>query len=235
MTEREGNYCSWCEVQNANCIIIQRTSPRGQSEGLEQTYNVFWCCWGGRADSVFGKWGVMGPQTWHKRDLQLLPEHGEHPHRKYTSLYYRNRCRNVLCMHYGTIISVVMIMDILLRAQFSWKWHAVIIYSALCCSKLIFQVFWSQMIALWGTDIILNVYFHIFMRHTVFECDYTNSNFQFLTYSKATKILVLVKYRFQHSLQFGVMWIIVMFLSAVWTLILTAPIHCGGPIAEQVM
>ncbi len=33
----------------------------------------------------------------------------------------------------------------------------------------------------------------------------------------------------------GVVWIIVMFLSAVWTLILTAPIHCRGSITEQVM
>ncbi len=33
----------------------------------------------------------------------------------------------------------------------------------------------------------------------------------------------------------GVLWIIVMFLSAVWTLILTAPIHCRGSIGEQVM
>ncbi len=31
------------------------------------------------------------------------------------------------------------------------------------------------------------------------------------------------------------LWIIVMFLSAVWTLILTAPIHCRGSIAETVM
>ncbi len=31
------------------------------------------------------------------------------------------------------------------------------------------------------------------------------------------------------------LWIIVMFLSAVWTLILTAPIHCRWSIAEQVM
>ncbi len=31
------------------------------------------------------------------------------------------------------------------------------------------------------------------------------------------------------------LWIIVMFLSAVWTLILTAPIHCRGSIVEQVM
>ncbi len=31
------------------------------------------------------------------------------------------------------------------------------------------------------------------------------------------------------------LWIIVMFLSAVWTLILTAPIHCRGSISEQVM
>ncbi len=30
------------------------------------------------------------------------------------------------------------------------------------------------------------------------------------------------------------LWIIVMFLSAVWTLILTAPIHCRGSIAESV-
>ncbi len=33
----------------------------------------------------------------------------------------------------------------------------------------------------------------------------------------------------------GVVWIIVMFLSAVWTLILTAPIHCRASIAETVM
>ncbi len=33
----------------------------------------------------------------------------------------------------------------------------------------------------------------------------------------------------------GVVWIIVMFLSAVWTLILTAPIHCRAFIAEQAM
>ncbi len=31
------------------------------------------------------------------------------------------------------------------------------------------------------------------------------------------------------------LWIIVMFLSTVWTLILTAPIHCRGSIGEQVM
>ncbi len=32
-----------------------------------------------------------------------------------------------------------------------------------------------------------------------------------------------------------VVWIIVMFLSAVWTLILTAPIHCRAPIDEQMI
>ncbi len=31
------------------------------------------------------------------------------------------------------------------------------------------------------------------------------------------------------------LWIIVTFLSAVWILILTAPIHCRGSISEQVM
>ncbi len=30
----------------------------------------------------------------------------------------------------------------------------------------------------------------------------------------------------------GVVWIIVMFKSAVWTLILTAPIHCRGSIGQ---
>ncbi len=33
----------------------------------------------------------------------------------------------------------------------------------------------------------------------------------------------------------GAVWITVMFLSAVWTLILTAPIHYRGSIGEQVM
>ncbi len=33
----------------------------------------------------------------------------------------------------------------------------------------------------------------------------------------------------------GVVWITVMFVSAVWTLILTAPIHCKGSIGEQVI
>ncbi len=33
----------------------------------------------------------------------------------------------------------------------------------------------------------------------------------------------------------GVLWIIVMSLSDVWTLILTAPIHCSGSIDEEVM
>ncbi len=33
----------------------------------------------------------------------------------------------------------------------------------------------------------------------------------------------------------GVVWIIVMFLPAVWTLILTAPIHCRASIAETLM
>ncbi len=31
------------------------------------------------------------------------------------------------------------------------------------------------------------------------------------------------------------LWIIMMFLSAIWTLILTAPIHCRGSIGEQVI
>ncbi len=38
----------------------------------------------------------------------------------------------------------------------------------------------------------------------------------------------------ENKLWTGVVWIIGMFLSAVWTLILTAPIHCRGSTGEQV-
>ncbi len=31
------------------------------------------------------------------------------------------------------------------------------------------------------------------------------------------------------------LWIILMYLSAIWTLFLTAPIHCRGSISEQVI
>ncbi len=40
---------------------------------------------------------------------------------------------------------------------------------------------------------------------------------------------------FLQTHRFSYMWIIVMFLSAVWTLILTAPIHRRGSTGEQVM
>ncbi len=43
----------------------------------------------------------------------------------------------------------------------------------------------------------------------------------FLGHSRSVLYLSLHK-----MLRCGVVWIIVMFLSAVWTLILTAPIHC---------
>ncbi len=33
----------------------------------------------------------------------------------------------------------------------------------------------------------------------------------------------------------GFLWIIVMYLSAVWTLILKAPIHCIGSTGEQIL
>ncbi len=51
-------------------------------------------------------------------------------------------------------------------------------------------------------------------------------------YSLWTHILAKVKLQRQ---SLDCLWIIVMFLSAVWTLILTAPIHCRASIAEQVM
>ncbi len=42
-------------------------------------------------------------------------------------------------------------------------------------------------------------------------------------------------FSFDETLTDGLEWIIVMFLSAVWTLILTAPIHCLASIGEQAM
>ncbi len=63
--------------------------------------------------------------------------------------------------------------------------------------------------------------------------------------SNGLKLKCLIMYLFLRETQHftshavnwwtGVVWIIVMFLSAVWTLILTAPIHCRGSIGEQVM
>ncbi len=50
-------------------------------------------------------------------------------------------------------------------------------------------------------------------------------NYGFVSYKHKTLIDGHVDY----------LWIMVMFLSAVWTLILTAPIHCRGSIGEQVM
>ncbi len=50
-------------------------------------------------------------------------------------------------------------------------------------------------------------------------------------------VLQTQSFSFDYVLTDGLdyLWIIVMFLSAVWTLILTAPIHCRGFIGEQVM
>ncbi len=47
--------------------------------------------------------------------------------------------------------------------------------------------------------------------------------------------LFLTNMQFLSSQGVDYLWIIVMFLSAVWTLILTAPIHCRWSIGEQVM
>ncbi len=54
------------------------------------------------------------------------------------------------------------------------------------------------------------------------------------TYKKCTNMHILVS-QDVNNWWTGVVWIIVMFLSAVWTLILTAPIHYIVSIAERVM
>ncbi len=47
---------------------------------------------------------------------------------------------------------------------------------------------------------------------------------------------ILIKDLFNANIhEVDYLWITVMFLSAVWTLILTAPIHCRGSIGEQEM
>ncbi len=48
-------------------------------------------------------------------------------------------------------------------------------------------------------------------------------------------VLFLTNTPFHFTRWTGAVWIIVMFLSAVWTLILMAPIHCSRSISEQVM
>ncbi len=48
-------------------------------------------------------------------------------------------------------------------------------------------------------------------------------------------VLFLTNTQLLVSQDVSYLWIIVMFLSAVWTLILTAPIHCRGSIGEQMM
>ncbi len=60
---------------------------------------------------------------------------------------------------------------------------------------------------------------------------------QFTQKWKMLKCLQTHKHFSSHDINWwsGVVWIIVMFLSGVWILILTAPIHCRGSIGEQVM
>ncbi len=47
--------------------------------------------------------------------------------------------------------------------------------------------------------------------------------------------LINTRHSFMDLSRVDSLWIIVMFVSAVWTLILTAPIHCRGSIGEQVI
>uniref|UniRef100_A0A671KS68 Stereocilin n=1 Tax=Sinocyclocheilus anshuiensis TaxID=1608454 RepID=A0A671KS68_9TELE len=53
--------------------------------------------------------------------------------------------------------------------------------------------------------------------------------------SEQRQALGMAQYEGELMLEHRVVWIIVMFLSAVWTLMLTAPIHCRGSTGEQVM
>ncbi len=84
--------------------------------------------------------------------------------------------------------------------------------------------------------------FHIWKRetedmHTCVFCLYIQSMNHTYAYLRDDR---KIKFRMVSAQYFineapGVVWIIVMFLSAVWTLILTAPIHCRRSTAEQAM
>ncbi len=57
--------------------------------------------------------------------------------------------------------------------------------------------------------------------------------FFFLFFYKHFSLYKMLIYKLYSRVDY--LWIIVMFLSAVWILILTAPIHSRGSIGEQVM
>ncbi len=84
-------------------------------------------------------------------------------------------------------------------------------------------------------EVILTLNCHFWPKY---QSIINNSNYS----SEKSQIRVYYKHSsFQFTLMDWIyghvccLWIIAMFLSAIWTLILTAPIHCRGSICEQVM
>ncbi len=73
---------------------------------------------------------------------------------------------------------------------------------------------------------VMDCSFHILTRLNSFKLKHINNGF------------VSCKHAAFHFIRYyhwtGIMWVIVMFLSVVWTLILTAPIHCRASTGEQV-
>ncbi len=76
-----------------------------------------------------------------------------------------------------------------------------------------------------GGSIFMDVMDVILNRSGVLKLKYLNGGFVYNKHTAVTSPDV--------NWGIGVVWIIVMFLSAVWSLILTAPIHCSASIAES--
>ncbi len=58
-----------------------------------------------------------------------------------------------------------------------------------------------------------------------------NNNYGFVSYNQACFHFTIISVMDWSGVDY--LWIIVIFLSAVWTLILAAPIHCRGSISEK--
>ncbi len=83
------------------------------------------------------------------------------------------------------------------------------------------------------------IHLHICLELDCLDCFYLFIVFDlciFLSWFRRDKIIIwLIDSYFSQRQQFEVKNILIMFLSAVWTLILAAPIHYRASIAEQVM
>ncbi len=92
--------------------------------------------------------------------------------------------------------------------------------------SLYFDVKGKQGIEFFPEGRIIMNYGLVFWREVTVDVGYLFlTNMQLFTTKTSTDGLESVEY----------LWVTMMFLSAVWTLILMAPIHCGEYVGEQVM